>query len=85
MFDSAEDMAYLAAFGHSLVSKTTQLEVAAANSAKGTFISSVSHELRSPLHGMLAGVEFLQEGQLSPFQREMTYTISVAGRTLLDT
>lgn len=34
---------------------------------------------------MLAGVEFLQESKLTPFQEEMTTTISMAGRTLLDT
>ena len=50
-----------------------------------TFISSVSHELRSPLHGVLAGVELLQESNLNAFQEEMTTTISMAGKTLLDT
>lgn len=34
---------------------------------------------------MLAGVEFLQESNLDAYQQEMTTTISMAGRTLLDT
>ena len=67
------------------MAELSRLETLAADKAKGTFISSVSHELRSPLHGVLAGVEFLQESELSPFHQEMVSTISMAGRTLLDT
>ena len=85
LFDATEDIAYLAAFGHSLQSRIAQLETAAADQAKGTFISTISHELRSPLHGVLAGAEFLQDSELSPFQLEMTNTIFIAARTLLDT
>lgn len=33
----------------------------------------------------MAGVEFLQDSELTTFQQEMTFTISMAGRTLLDT
>ena len=39
----------------------------------------------SPLHGILAGVELLQDSQLTPFQEEMSLSVAVAGRTLLDT
>ena len=84
-FDQTEDLAYLAAFGHSLYSRASQLEAVAASQAKESFISTISHELRSPLHGVLAGTEFLQESELTPFQLEMTRTISIAARTLLDT
>lgn len=83
--DLEEDVTYLAAFGNSLMSELARLEVVAADQAKSTFISSVSHELRSPLHGVLAGVEFLQESDLDPHQQEMATTISMAGKTLLDT
>lgn len=48
-------------------------------------ISSMSHELRSPLHGVLAGAEFLLEGDPTAWQEQMISTISMAGRTLLDT
>ncbi|KAL1296504.1 hypothetical protein AAFC00_000015 [Neodothiora populina] len=83
--DLEEDVTYLAAFGNSLMAELARLEVMAADTAKATFISSVSHELRSPLHGVLAGVEFLQESKLDTYQREMATTINMAGRTLLDT
>jgi signal transduction histidine kinase len=39
----------------------------------------------SPLHGILAGVELLQDSKLTPFQEEMSLSVALAGRTLLDT
>ncbi|TKA75279.1 hypothetical protein B0A55_05085 [Friedmanniomyces simplex] len=84
-FDTAEDITYIAAFSHSLTAELTRLETTASDKAKGTFISSISHELRSPLHGVLAGAELLQQTDLTRFQQEMTSTITMAGRTLLDT
>lgn len=84
-FDQTEDITYLASWSHSILAELGRLETIAADKAKGSFISSVSHELRSPLHGILAGVEFLQESELTSFQQEMAHTIGMAGRTLLDT
>lgn len=84
-FDPSVEMNYLAAFGHSLTAELARLNALASEKAKGSFISSISHELRSPLHGVLAGAEFLQESDLTPYQQEMTLTITLAGRTLLNT
>ncbi|KAI7214338.1 hypothetical protein KC333_g6083 [Hortaea werneckii] len=84
-FDPSVEMNYLAAFGHSLTAELARLNALASEKAKGSFISSISHELRSPLHGVLAGAEFLQESKLTPYQQEMTLTITLAGRTLLNT
>ncbi|KAI7253073.1 hypothetical protein KC343_g4501 [Hortaea werneckii] len=84
-FDPSVEMNYLAAFGHSLTAELARLNALASERAKGSFISSISHELRSPLHGVLAGAEFLQESHLTPYQQEMTMTITMAGRTLLNT
>ncbi|KAL8820762.1 MAG: hypothetical protein Q9223_001078 [Gallowayella weberi] len=52
---------------------------------KGDFIGSISHELRSPLHGILASAEFLSETDFDAFQSNLVDTISSCGRTLLDT
>ena len=41
--------------------------------------------MRSPLHGLLASVEFLAETDLSSFQRSLICTVDSCGRTLLDT
>ncbi|KAI7160774.1 hypothetical protein KC349_g3245 [Hortaea werneckii] len=84
-FDPSVEMNYFAAFGHSLTAELARLNALASEKAKGSFISSISHELRSPLHGVLAGAEFLQESDLTPYQQEMTLTITLAGRTLLNT
>ncbi|RMY34986.1 hypothetical protein D0866_04906 [Hortaea werneckii] len=84
-FDQSVEMNYLAAFGHSLTAELSRLNALASEKAKGSFISSISHELRSPLHGVLAGAELLQESDLTPYQQEMTLTITHAGRILLDT
>lgn len=42
-----------------------------ANVAKGNFISTISHELRSPLHGILASCEFFRESVLSDYERDL--------------
>lgn len=84
-FSSEEDMPYLLAFGFSLTAELARLHSLASDKAKGTFISSISHELRSPLHGVLAGAEMMYESDLTQFQEEMLLTITMAGRTLLDT
>lgn len=75
----------MSAFSKSLRAEIARIETVASDIAKGKFISSVSHELRSPLHGVLAGVELLQDSQLTPFQEEMALSVAIAGRTLLDT
>jgi signal transduction histidine kinase len=80
-----EDVNYLAAFGNSIMADVARLDAMAADQAKSDFISSISHELRSPLHGILASVEFLQETTVDLFQNSMIDTIERCGRTLLDT
>lgn len=80
-----EDLSYLAAFGNSIMADVARLDAMAADRAKSDFISSISHELRSPLHGILASVEFLQDTTIDLFQNSMIDTIERCGRTLLDT
>jgi signal transduction histidine kinase len=80
-----EDLSYLAAFGNSIMADIARLDAMAADRAKSDFISSISHELRSPLHGILASVEFLQDTTVDLFQNSMIDTIERCGRTLLDT
>ncbi|TVY46175.1 Hybrid signal transduction histidine kinase B [Lachnellula occidentalis] len=85
IFSVENHLGYLIAFGHSLMSEITKLNTLSADHAKGDFISNVSHELRSPLHGVLASVEFLADTTLDGFQRNLVQTIDICGRTLLDT
>jgi len=48
------DLNYLATFGNSIMAEVARLDVVGTDRAKSDFISSISHELRSPLHGILA-------------------------------
>lgn len=79
------DLLYLRVFGHSVMSELSRLESIAVDHAKTTFIESMSHELRSPLHGILGGVEYLQNTSLDAFHINILSSISMCGRTLLDT
>ncbi|KAK3656840.1 hypothetical protein LTR56_002821 [Elasticomyces elasticus] len=56
-----DDLNYFAAFGHSIMAETLKVQASALSSAKSDFISSISHEMRSPLHGILASLELLQD------------------------
>ncbi|OBT96437.2 hypothetical protein VE01_05590 [Pseudogymnoascus verrucosus] len=85
IFSIENHLSYLIAFGHSVMSEVTRLNTMSADLAKDDFISNVSHELRSPLHGILASVEFLADTVLDGFQRNLVDTVDICGRTLLDT
>ena len=67
------------------MAEVSRLATIAADQQKGDFIGSISHELRSPLHGILASSEFLGETECDSFQRSLVDTIDSCGRTLLDT
>ncbi|KAH7330509.1 hypothetical protein BKA65DRAFT_59603 [Rhexocercosporidium sp. MPI-PUGE-AT-0058] len=82
---SASDINYLAAFTSCVMSEKSRLDVVAADREKLDFISSVSHELRSPLHGILASMEALQETSTGLLQDDMMRTVTVCGEVLLDT
>lgn len=56
-----------------------------ASDQKNDFIGSISHELRSPLHGILASCEFLQDTKCTSFQESLVTTAESCARTLLDT
>lgn len=79
------ELPYLQAFGHSVTSEVARLSAQRADRAKTTFIASISHELRSPLHGILGSVEFLRETVASAYQESLVSSIEICGKTLLDT
>lgn len=54
-----------------------------ANKAKSTFLARVSHEVRTPLNGILGITEILKTTPLSKDQAEHAATIEEAGRSLL--
>ena len=78
-----EELVYLASFGNSVLAELSRLDTLAADRAKADFISSISHELRSPLHGVLASAELLRELCMDATQDHLVHTIEVCGSTLL--
>lgn len=79
------ELCYLAAFGDSIMAEVSRIDAKIADRAKSDFISSISHELRSPLHGILGSVECLQDSELDAFQENLVHTVETCGKTLLDT
>jgi signal transduction histidine kinase/ActR/RegA family two-component response regulator len=75
----------LAAFGNSVVSKVAFTEASTISRVKSDFISSISHELRSPLHGIMATAELMREQISDPSVIAMVDMIDSCGSTLLDT
>jgi signal transduction histidine kinase/DNA-binding NarL/FixJ family response regulator len=80
-----EEFAYLASFSNSIMAELSRLDTIAADRAKADFISSISHELRSPLHGILASAELLKSIGPDATAVEIINTIETCGSTLLDT
>jgi signal transduction histidine kinase/ActR/RegA family two-component response regulator len=85
IFSRAVDLSSTFGFASSLMTEYSRVESVIADRQKGDFISSISHELRSPLHGVLAAVELLGDTDLDEFQDSLIETINACGRTLLDT
>jgi signal transduction histidine kinase/DNA-binding NarL/FixJ family response regulator len=57
----------------------------AANRAKANFLSTISHELRTPIHTTIGAIRLLSDTALDRVQRRCADIIAVAGRTLLVT
>jgi len=58
-------------------------EAQRANAAKTRFVATMSHELRSPLNGIIGMSEVLTSTRLSPEQRECADVIQTSAQTLL--
>ncbi len=54
-----------------------------ANQAKGRFLANVSHEMRTPLNGVIAMADVLRESNLTESQREIVETLGTSADLLL--
>ncbi|KAF7595688.1 hypothetical protein BBP40_005132 [Aspergillus hancockii] len=84
-FADAKDLTYLAAFNNSVMAEVSRLDLRAADREKADFISSVSHEWRSPLHGILTMLDILKDTNVTNTQRSLIDITTNCGKTLLDT
>lgn len=54
-----------------------------ASHAKGRFVANVSHEMRTPLNGVIAMADVLRETNLNESQREIVETMTTSAQLLL--
>ncbi|KAI6952285.1 hypothetical protein KC329_g19251, partial [Hortaea werneckii] len=84
IFSSEQALTYIAAFCDSVMAEIARIEAKIGERIRSDFISSISHELRSPLHGILGSIEHLSETGLDSFQTALMQTADTCGKTLLD-
>ncbi|EAW09112.1 putative sensor histidine kinase/response regulator [Aspergillus clavatus NRRL 1] len=84
VFSLGGELAYLYAFSNSIMAEIHRLDIELANKAHATLVGSISHELRSPLHGILGSTELLGDSAMTPAQVALVNTIEHCGRSLLD-
>ena len=85
VFNIDLDLSYLRALGMLAAAEAFKLEALAADKAKTDALGSLSHELRSPLHGAVLSVELLNDTDLTIPQQNIVRTIETCCRTLSDT
>ncbi|KAI1324711.1 hypothetical protein F5Y16DRAFT_411843 [Xylariaceae sp. FL0255] len=85
MGDPSSSLPYLKTLGSCMMSEVASMDVLNTNIAKSTFIASISHDLRSPLHGLLGNMEFLEDTLTTAYQMSLIGAIETCGKTLLDT
>lgn len=85
VFTNEQELSYLAAFSNSVMAEVARLDTKLADAAKADFISSISHELRSPLHGILGMTDLLKDTDIDNQQVSHVATIETCGKTLLET
>ncbi|KAK4067900.1 hypothetical protein Trihar35433_6460 [Trichoderma harzianum] len=84
-FSLEQELSYLRALGMLAMSEILRFKDLRADKAKTDALGSLSHELRSPLHGILLNAELLIDTKLDIFQGNVAHTIETCSRTLLDT
>ncbi|RBR19554.1 uncharacterized protein FIESC28_05549 [Fusarium coffeatum] len=79
------ELSYLRGFGTLAAVEIARLEALQSAKIKSDALGSLSHELRSPLHGVLLSTELIADTKLDVFQTNIAHTIETCSRTLLDT
>lgn len=66
------------------MSEVSRLDALRETKAKEDVLGSLSHEIRSPLHGIILGVELMHDSVMTGFQEDVLHTVEISGRTLLE-
>lgn len=85
IFTFENELVYISAFTNSIMAEIRRVDVEIAEKAKTNLVSSITHELRNPLHGILGTADILSDTAMNALQHGMVHTIESCGRTLLDT
>lgn len=80
-----EELHYFKVFANSIISEVSRIHWISTEKSKFDLLSSLSHELRSPLHGILASAELLHATEVNSSQEDMLKMIETSGLTLLET
>ncbi|BCS27055.1 uncharacterized protein APUU_60103A [Aspergillus puulaauensis] len=84
VFTSDNELSFMFTFGNSIMAEVHRLGARFSERAKSDLLAGLSHELRSPLHGIFGTVELLNDTIISALQQELVHTISSCAFTLLD-
>ncbi|KAH9885944.1 hsp90-like protein [Xylariomycetidae sp. FL2044] len=84
-FSLEGELSYLTAFSSIIMAEIHSANEALIHKSKTDLLGSISHELRSPLHGVVLGSELLQDTDLDVFQRDVLNSMENCSRTLIDT
>lgn len=77
------ELGFVKSFVNSVGAQIARINAIAADQSKNAFIGSISHELRSPLHGILAAAEFMEDTSIDTYQKSLISTQVSCGKTLL--
>ncbi|KAJ5523719.1 hypothetical protein N7494_010369 [Penicillium frequentans] len=80
---SEDELAFLFAIGHSVMAEVHRLGALLTERAKSDLLAGISHELRSPLHGIFGTIDILNDTVIDVLQRGLVHTISSCAFTLL--
>lgn len=78
-----DELAFLFACGNSVMAEIHRLGALLTERAKSDLLAGISHELRSPLHGIFGTVDILNDTVMNVLQRGFLHTISSCAFTLL--
>ncbi|CAG7920745.1 unnamed protein product [Penicillium olsonii] len=83
VFTLDDEMTFCSAFGSCLIAEVHRLGALFAEQAKSDLLAGLSHELRSPLHGIFGTAELLSDTAIDALQRGFVHTIASCANTLL--